>query len=243
MTVEIASKTEKESTKVSLQDYLGEFVYGGIDGSVTTFAVVAGSAGANLDISVILILGLANLLADGFAMSVGAYLSTKSEQENVQKHERLLHQRILTNPEGEKKLLKGIFSRKGFTGATLENMLKVVTANKDQWVDTIMKEELALFPEKKSPITIGAVTYLSFILVGLIPLLSYFFGWSSSTSPNNLFLISCVLTSVGFSIIGILKAYVTETSYLKGVMETIGLGGAAAGLSYFVGDILEKLIL
>ena len=54
---------------------------------------------------------------------------------------------------------------------------------------------------------------------------------------------SCVLTSVGLSIIGTLKAYVTETSYLKGVMETIGLGGAAAGLSYFVGDILEKLIL
>ncbi|MEL6195028.1 MAG: VIT1/CCC1 transporter family protein [Bacteroidota bacterium] len=76
-----------------------------------------------------------------------------------------------------------------------------------------MKGELALIPEKKSPITIGTVTYLSFILVGLIPLLSYFFCWTSSTYPDNLFLISCVLTSVGFSIIGILKAYVTETSY------------------------------
>ncbi|MEL6195027.1 MAG: VIT1/CCC1 transporter family protein [Bacteroidota bacterium] len=94
-----------------------------MDGSVTTFAVVAGSAGANLDISIILILGLANLLADYFAMSVGAYLSTKSEQENFQKHERLLLQRIQANQEGEKKLLEEIFIRKGFVGESLEDML------------------------------------------------------------------------------------------------------------------------
>ena len=71
------------------QDYIGEFVYGGIDGSVTTFAVVAGSAGAGLDSSVIIILGFANLLADGFAMSVGSYLSNKSEKENYEKHRQI----------------------------------------------------------------------------------------------------------------------------------------------------------
>lgn len=69
--------------------YLGEFVYGGIDGCVTTFAVVAGAAGANLDARVTLILGFANLLADGFAMSVGSYLSTKSQLENEAKQRRL----------------------------------------------------------------------------------------------------------------------------------------------------------
>ena len=68
-----------------VQSYLGEFVYGGIDGSVTTFAVVAGSVGAGLDSSVIIILGFANLLADGFSMSVGAYLSTKSEKDQFEK--------------------------------------------------------------------------------------------------------------------------------------------------------------
>ncbi|NQZ77823.1 MAG: VIT1/CCC1 transporter family protein, partial [Ekhidna sp.] len=68
------------------QEYLGEFVYGAIDGSVTTFAVVAGSAGANLDSAVVIILGFANLIADGFAMSVGSYLSNKSEKESYEKH-------------------------------------------------------------------------------------------------------------------------------------------------------------
>jgi vacuolar iron transporter family protein len=64
-----------------LEDYLSEFVYGGIDGAVTTFAVVAGATGARFDVKVILVLGFANLIADGFSMGIGSYLSTKSEQE------------------------------------------------------------------------------------------------------------------------------------------------------------------
>ncbi|MGH9856666.1 MAG: VIT1/CCC1 transporter family protein, partial [Acidobacteriota bacterium] len=64
-----------------LEDYLSEFVYGGIDGAVTTFAVVAGATGANFSVKVILVLGFANLIADGFSMSVGSYLSTESEHE------------------------------------------------------------------------------------------------------------------------------------------------------------------
>ena len=67
--------------KQHFEDYLSEFVYGGIDGAVTTFAVVAGATGARFDIKVLLVLGFANLIADGFSMGVGSYLSTKSEQE------------------------------------------------------------------------------------------------------------------------------------------------------------------
>ena len=67
--------------KQHLEDYLSEFVYGGIDGAVTTFAVVAGATGARFDTKIILVLGFANLIADGFSMGVGSYLSTKSEHE------------------------------------------------------------------------------------------------------------------------------------------------------------------
>ena len=78
----------KKSISSKISSYLGEFVYGGIDGSVTTFAVVAGSVGASLDTAVILILGFANLIADGFSMSVGAYLATKTEHDNFEKHKK-----------------------------------------------------------------------------------------------------------------------------------------------------------
>lgn len=71
--------------KNHFEDYLREFVYGGIDGAVTTFAVVAGATGARFDTTVILVLGFANLIADGISMGVGSYLSTKSERELLEK--------------------------------------------------------------------------------------------------------------------------------------------------------------
>jgi VIT1/CCC1 family predicted Fe2+/Mn2+ transporter len=82
-----------------LQEYLKEFVYGGIDGAVTTFAVVAGGFGANLDTGILLILGFANLLADGFSMSVGAYLAAKSERDTYDKHEKIEYWEIENLPE------------------------------------------------------------------------------------------------------------------------------------------------
>lgn len=72
--------------KRHFEDYLSEFVYGGIDGAVTTFAVVAGATGARFDVKILLVLGFANLIADGFSMGVGSYLSSKSEQELMLKH-------------------------------------------------------------------------------------------------------------------------------------------------------------
>src|SRR5687768_4356327 len=108
----------REKIRQHFEDYLSEFVYGGIDGAVTTFAVVAGATGARLSTSIVIILGFANLIADGFSMGVGSYLSSKSERELMEKH-------------GE---------------------------------DT--KNEL-------SPFINGLTTYASFILIGLVPLLSY----------------------------------------------------------------------
>lgn len=73
--------------KRQLEAYLGEFVYGAIDGTVTTFAVVAGAAGAGLSSTVIVILGFANLIADGFSMGASAYLSAKSERDlKIKRH-------------------------------------------------------------------------------------------------------------------------------------------------------------
>ena len=90
------------------QDYLGEFVYGGIDGSITTFAVVAGAVGAGLDSSVIIILGFANLFADGFAMSIGAFLAAKSEKENYEKHKKIEYWEVDNLPEKEKEEIRDI---------------------------------------------------------------------------------------------------------------------------------------
>ncbi len=226
---------------VPYQEYLGEFVYGGIDGAVTTFAVVAGAVGAELSMSIILILGFANLLADGFSMSVGAYLSTKSELDNYEKHKRIEYLEIEEIPEVEREEVRQIYREKGFEGELLEQVVEVITADKDRWVDTMMKEELEMIQESKSPIKVGAVTYLSFIVVGLIPLLAYLFTDEVEVN-NQLFWLSSGMTSVAFGLVGWLKAYVTQTNRFRAIVETLFLGASAAAVAYFVGDWLEKLI-
>lgn len=223
------------------QAYLGEFVYGGIDGSVTTFAVVAGSVGASLDSSVILILGFANLLADGFAMSVGAYLSAKTEQANVEKHRRRQHKRIEEQPERERRRLRELYERRGFSGALLEEVVRVLAADRKRWVQTILREEMDFVEDSRSPFTIGAVTYLAFFLIGLIPLSIYVWDYALSF-PGNVFTWTCILTGLAFILVGLLKTYVNETSTWRGVLETFVLGTIAALVSYFVGDFLEGIV-
>ncbi len=222
------------------QEYLGEFVYGGIDGSVTTFAVVAGAAGANLDSAVVIILGFANLIADGFAMSVGSYLSTKSEQENYNKHKAVEYWEVDHLPEKEKEEIRDIYRAKGFEGELLEKIVEVITADKDRWVDVMMKEELEMSEETKSPFAMGGVTFLSFLIFGFIPLLVYVIDYVN-TLDTSLFTVSSILTGATFVLIGTLKAVVNQTKLWRSVFETLFLGGAAATLAYYVGAVLEGL--
>ncbi len=223
------------------QKYLSEFVYGGIDGSVTTFAVVAGSAGAGLDSSVVIILGFANLIADGFSMSVGSYLSNKSNLENFEKHKRIELWEVENQPEQEREEVRNIFREKGFEGELLNKVVGVITDDRNRWVDVMMKEELEMIKQTKSPFAMGAVTFVSFILVGLIPLLVYVLDYLTATHIDHLFISSITMTFFAFFGIGFLKSIVNETGKLKSIGETLFLGAAAALLAYYTGNILEKL--
>ncbi len=223
------------------QEYLGEFVYGGIDGSVTTFAVVAGSVGAHLDSAIILILGFANLFADGFSMSVGAYLSAKSQRDNYRKHKKVEYFEVEHMPRQEREEVREIYRAKGFEGELLERVVEVLTENKDRWVDTMMKEELEMIEETRSPFLIGATTFSSFLTIGIVPLVVYLYDFFAQYNGNR-FLAACVLTGTAFLLIGFLKAYVNETSKIKSIVETLLLGGIAALVAYYVGFFLEKII-
>jgi len=116
--------------------------------------------GAGLEHSVIIILGFANLLADGFAMSVGAYLSAKSVKDNYNKHKKIEYWKVENLPEKERDEIEEIYKGKGFDGALLEQVVDVITSDKDRWVDVMMKEELQMIEETKSQFKIGLVTYI-----------------------------------------------------------------------------------
>lgn len=208
---------------------------------MTTFAVVAGATGAGLELSVVIILGFANLIADGFSMSVGSYLSSKSERDIYEKHKQTEYWEVEHTPESERKEIREIYAAKGFEGKLLDDVVAVITANKDRWVDTMMKEELEMTKEERSPFQMGLVTFVSFIVVGFIPLVVYVLDFTIFDIPHP-FLYASIFTMVAFVIIGYLKSIVTETSIPKGILETLLLGVIAAVLAYFVGDILEQLI-
>ncbi len=225
-----------------LKPYLPEFVYGGIDGSITTFAVVAGASGADLSAGIVIILGLANLIADGFSMSVGNYLSTRAEQDSYHKHQKQEQWEIEHQPAEEIEEIRQIYRKKGFEGELLEQVVTVITADRARWIDTMMKEELEMMPSGKAPFSTALMTFAAFITVGLIPLLIYLVNYFSGVDSENEFLISSILTSLAFVLIGFLKSYVNEVNRLKGMLETLALGGVAAALAYYVGFFLEKMV-
>jgi VIT1/CCC1 family predicted Fe2+/Mn2+ transporter len=239
-------KEEKLHKEINLigntQNYLREFVYGGIDGAVTTFAVVAGAVGANLDISIILILGFANLLADGFSMSVGAYLSSKSEKENYIKHRNIEYWEVDNIPEKEREEIVEIYKEKGFKGDLLEQVVDVIVSNRDRWVNEMMKNELELIPDSKSPFKIGLATLISFVIIGFIPLLVYVYDYFYVINFS-LFLMTSIFTGIAFVIVGAMKSFINQTSYLKSILETLALGFIAALVAYYVGSFLESLIM
>lgn len=237
------SEIHLENTKFGkLQEYLREFVYGGIDGAVTTFAVVAGGFGANLDAGILIILGLANLLADGFSMSVGAYLSAKSERDNYDKHEKIEYWEVDNLPEVEREEIADIYREKGFKGELLNKIVDHICSNKDLWVAEMMKDELGMMRDSKSPFKIGLATLISFILVGFIPLMVYLWDFFFPTDLN-IFLWTSILTGLAFLIVGWLKGIVNQTSAIRSISETVALGLLAAVVAYYVGDILESFFI
>lgn len=223
------------------EKYLPELVYGSIDGIVTTFAVVAGSAGAELSTSVVLILGMANLFADGLSMSIGSYLSKKSERDNYYKHRRVEEWEIENMPEVERKEVEEIYREKGFDGEELNLVVNRITSNKKVWLETMMKDELGMTLETKSPLKAGLSTLISFVVAGAVPLIVYVLAYTGSLAVDP-FIFSCVVTLLTFILIGYIKTYVTQVGWFRSISETLLLGAAAATVAYLLGDYLRKIL-
>jgi VIT1/CCC1 family predicted Fe2+/Mn2+ transporter len=165
--------------------YLAEFVYGGIDGAVTTFAVVAGAIGASLSPAIVLILGFANLFADGFSMAISNYLSTKSQQQAHPTHKHHF---------------------------------------------------------EKSPIKTAIATFISFLIIGFIPLLSFVLALIFPQLAPKQFYISIVLTAMAFIIVGYVKGHLVKRNKIFSCLETLVIGGIAAALAFIVGYLLKGLV-
>ncbi len=219
--------------------YLKDFVYGAIDGAVTTFAVVAGVAGAGLSAGGIIILGFANLIADGFSMAISNFLGTRAENQYRDQARRRELDEIHKWPQGEREEVKQIYARKGFDGELLEQVVEVLTQDKQRWVDVMLQEEHGMTLAGHDARRAGLATFVAFVLVGLIPLLPYVANWMGWLTVARPLLWSSALTSVAFFSVGAMKGRFVNQSRLVSGIETLAIGGAAAMLAYGVGILLE----
>lgn len=217
-----------------------DFVYGATDGAVTTFAVVAGVVGASLSPSIILILGFANLFADGFSMAIGNYLGSKSQKEFIEKERRREEWEIDNLVEQERQEIKDIYTKKGFKAELLDEIVNVITSRRKVWVDTMMREELGLIEDKKQPLYAAITTFGAFNLVGLIPLIPFVFLHISGFGIliEYAFLYSVVFTGISFFLIGIVRGKIVKKSLLRTGINTLAVGGIAASVAYIVGYLL-----
>jgi len=218
--------------------YIREIVYGGNDGIVTTFAVVAGTVGADLPHVIVIILGLANLFADGLSMATGAYLSEKSEQAQWKRIRGEEMKEVETIPDMERAEVSDYLVKLGFAGADLERAVQIVTSNKDRWVDVMMVAEHGYAGDEDSkPLLDGIMTFLSFSMFGVIPLLPYLFH----VPDEQRFVVAIIATAIALVLLGGARSYVTKEKLYKGPLEIVFVGALGAIVAYAVGVFLKSL--
>ncbi len=224
------------------RSYLRDFIYGAIDGAITTFAVVAGVQGAGLSSTVIIILGVANLFADGFSMAVSNFLGTRAEQQQIRRARTEEERHIRLFPEGEREEIRQIFAAKGFDGEALDRAVEVITSDMKQWVDTMVTDELGLTLETRSPWKAGAMTLIAFMVIGALPLLAFIYHHAVGDGLDHPFLLSAIMTGVAFFLVGAGKSRFVDESWWRAGMETVLIGGIAAALAYGIGLALKGLV-
>ena len=212
---------------------LRDVVLGSIDGSVTTFAIVAGVQGAGLSSFVIIALGLANVLADGFSMAAGNYSGSKAEQDNLERIRAIEIRHIALDPEGERREVRAILARKGLSGEVLEDATKAITADQETWIALMLEGEYGLGGVDPHPLKAALATFFSFLVAGMVPLMPFVLGL------ENAFTLSAWMTGAVFFAIGTLKSRWSLKSWWRSGSETLLIGGTAALIAYGVGTLFH----
>lgn len=243
---EISKKILKEDHKRgAVATYLKEIVYGGNDGIVTTFAVVAGFSGAQLNntsiptfsILTVLLFGLANLFADGASMGLGNFLSSRSEKNYYKSEKDRELTEIRRNPQAEKEETTILLQAKGFTKAQADDLTRLYSSNESYWVEFMMNQELELpNPENENPYLTGLFTFIAFGIFGVIPLLPYLLPIGNLSSA---FFASALATFSALVLLGLLRWKVTREKLIRSVLEIVLIGGISASIAFAVGTFFR----
>lgn len=217
--------------------YVKSLVFGGLDGTITTFAVVAASKGGGLSANVVLLMGFANLVADGLSMGFGDYLSSKAELEFAKTEKKREKWELENYPEGERREMIELYIARGVSEEDATNVIETLAKYKNVFLDLMMVEELGLMPpdESDNPAKNGLVTFFAFALFGFVPLLPYVIGRAFSAPDGDaMFGSACGLTALTMAALGAAKAKFTNQHMTSSALYMLLNGSLAAISAYLV---------
>lgn len=213
--------------------HLRDVVYGAIDGSVTTFAIVAGVAGAGLSPLIIVALGLANVLADGFSMAASNFSGTKAELDDMHRLRKIEERHITHYPDGEREEVRTILAQKGLSGQVLDEATEAICADRESWIQLMMEGEYGLAAVDPHPMRAAVATFAAFLVAGMVPLMPFILGLEGA------FAVSIWMTGASFFAIGAVKSIWSLAPWWRSGLETLAIGGVAASLAYVVGTLFN----
>lgn len=230
----------KQQKRTVLSDFLREIVYGGNDGIVTTFAVVAGFNGASLgndvleySIATVMLFGLSSLFADASSMGLGNFLSIRAERDVYRNIKAQEQKELRENPEEKRLMIKQtLISEEGFSEQDAETISQSHIKNEAYALDFIMEHVEGLAnPEDVNPYATGFATFLAFNVFGFITLIPYIF----TDDVELAFALSGLFTFFALTLLGLLRWYVTRVNVFRSVGEIVVLGGVSAVVAFTVG--------
>ena len=220
------------------QENLRQIVFGGNDGIVTTFAVVAGFAGAQADgsfevgIIAVIIFGFANLFADATSMGLGEFLSSRSEKDVYNATRASEMHQIHTNRQAEQDELTAILKLKDLSDEDAQRLSAEISRHPELLADFMMNYEFEMAdPTGSNPAVNALYTFFSFLFFGVIPLLPYVLGLPIQSA----FQVSVAATAFALFLLGLFRWRITRENMLRSVFETMLVGGVCAVVAYGVG--------
>jgi VIT1/CCC1 family predicted Fe2+/Mn2+ transporter len=245
-----ASKAEHQKRTVKEEPHMSEasgfvksFVFGGLDGITTAFAVVTAAAGGGQNWRTVLVFGIANVIADGFAMGIGEYVSGTAEMDLAQNERDREKWEVENNIEGERAEMRELYESRGFSAQDAKEIVDIISQDTEKFVDVMMVHELGLLVDLDDPwepLKQAIVMFCAFLFFGLFPLYSYMGGVGSGT--DYIFGISCAVTGVGLLVLGFLKGKLSGANPFITALKMLIQGVVSGGVSYAVGVLIEYIV-
>jgi len=215
-----------------------EVVFGFNDGLVTMIGFVVGVTGSLAQVSLVLLPGAAAAAAAAMSMALGAYLSTKSQNEFFQGEVQRERREIDELPGKERQEVDEILTDMGFEPQEREILAKRITGDKEMWIRFMMREELGILDEDfDNPVKSGAVMGLSFVLGAVPPLVPYMLQSDAFLAMQWAIAVALVAAFLA----GAAKTAVAKTVWWKSGLEMMVLSAVAAAIGFIVGEVIPKV--